>query len=160
MLHTRGNRIERIERRIDELRDRADGLLERELELAARLAERGDAEGWMAARRARRCERALTKLRERRAELAETQIQSIMRALQEQSQRTRERLDAELERLAPIEQDWERLREAFEALDEAAGTPALRELASSLHGALAIPEFPVREREGYAKPFPQSAVVF
>jgi chromosome segregation ATPase len=156
MLLRRRDGIHRIEVRIERLTKRAEGLLEDEQQTDVRLRELRQA----GRRRAKRYERRLSKLRARREVLVEDGIRSILLALQDQAHDTRERLDRELERLAPIEAEWERLRETFDALEAAVDSPALEELAARWKGALAIPEFPVREREGYAKPFPQSAVVF
>jgi hypothetical protein len=83
-----------------------------------------------------------------------------MIALQEQARRTRDRLDRELDRLAPVEEEWERLRTTFDTLEVAVQTPALESLADHWHGVLEIPEFPVREHEGYAKPFPEQVLLF
>lgn len=165
LLRNRRDRIDRIAIRVTRLRDRAADLLAREQAL------RGTLEGATdhprrrlgAARTTRWANRArgrLDRLAEERAEFVQEELRSIMVALEEQSRRTRERLDQELGRLAPVQEEWERLRSIFDALESAVGTPAFEPLAGHLDGTLRIPEFPVREREGYCKPFPQGAVVF
>lgn len=108
----------------------------------------------------RRAERAAEELRAKRESLVEGELLTIMLALEKQSRRTRERLDEELERLAPVEQEWERLRSTFDALETAVTTPALEELAGQWRGELQIPEFPVTEREGYPRPFPAHTLLF
>jgi hypothetical protein len=113
-----------------------------------------------ALRRAERAERAAEELKAKRESLVEGELLTIMLALEKQSRRTRERLDEELERLAPVEEEWERLRSTFDALETAVTTPALEELAGQWRGGLQIPEFPVREREGYPKPFPAHTLLF
>ncbi|MFL5823575.1 MAG: hypothetical protein ACJ764_09055 [Solirubrobacteraceae bacterium] len=168
MLHLRQNHIDRIDSSIETLEQRASRLLEREEETAreVRLLQRAcdEAHGWvraMTARRALRRRRArLGALQARRRALVDGQIRSIMFALQQESQRTRDELDRQLERLAPIEEQWERLRSTFDALEAALRNPAFVSLAEHWQGQLEIPEFPVARRDGYAKPFPQHALLF
>jgi chromosome segregation ATPase len=166
LVSNRRDRIDRIEARIGRLRKRACKLLEREQRARAGLEEllttypSGRLRRSRHARLQERSEKRLESLRERRERLIEEEVQSILKALQDQSQRTRERLDRELRRLAPIEAEWDRLRGTFDDLDESLAEPALAQLGSRWRGELQIPEFPVREHEGYPKPFPQGAVVF
>ncbi len=168
LLRNRRDRIARIDQKIGRMRDRATKLLEREQKSASRIEELRLAEQQPAGRvrvaRLSRAERRATRRLERfqaeRQELVERELDRIMSALDAQSRRTRIRLDRELERLAPVQEEWERLRTTFEALGEAVNTPALEQSAASLNGCLKIPEFPVQERDGYVKPFPHSAMVF
>ncbi len=83
-----------------------------------------------------------------------------MLTLEEQSRRTRGRLDRELARLDPVHAEWDRLAEAFASVEAAIGTPAVAELAGQWRGALEIPGFPVHELEGYLRPFPHGALLF
>jgi len=160
--------IERIERRIAQLRERAAALLALEEAAEERLgALREQAQQpagrIRAARRTRaalRAERRLAAVREERAQLVEDEVRAIMLSLREESSRTRGRLDRELERMAPLQREWERLRAMFDALESALETPALSELAGQWHGALQIPDFPVTEEQGYIKPFPPRAILF
>ncbi len=160
--------IARIDVRIERLGERAGRLLEREQELEGRIAEwRAAAErpGGRLVRRRReralgRTQSRLEAVRGERTELVEAEIRTIMRSLQEQSQRTRLRLDRELGRLEPVEAQWEQMRRTFGSLEALAATPAVNQLAGDWCVDLGIPEFPVREREGYEKPFPQGALVF
>ena len=140
LIRHRRDRIDRIEGRVARLHKRAARLLERE----------GKA----------RSDRRLQKLRARRERLVEGEVRAILVGLQEQAQRTRLRLDRELSRLAPIEREWERLGQVFDELDSVLGEPAVEQLGSRWRGGLEIPEFPVREREEYIKPFPPGAIVF
>ena len=71
-----------------------------------------------------------------------------------------ELLDQQLERLAPLEGEWERLRSAFGSIEAAVAAPALEQVECQWRGALEIPEFPVRENSGYDKPFPHRALLF
>jgi chromosome segregation ATPase len=153
-VHLRGRRIDRIERRIARLGKRADALVARERRTEERLA-RGGCTGAQ-----RRAERRIERLREQRAKLAVAEVRAIMLILQSESSRTRERLDRELARLTPLEQEWERLRSMFDALEQAIARPALDELTGQWQGALAIPDFPVTEQTGYIKPFPPKAILF
>lgn len=160
--------LDRISGRIGRLTDRAIALLEREQAVSSTLDElrrsahhcRGRWRTRRVTRAIARAERRLAKLRASRTSLAEAETRTIMLELQDQSHRTRERLDRALERLSPVEAEWERLRTTFGALETALATPALEQLTGHWQGGLQIPEFPIREREGYAKPFPHSAVVF
>ncbi len=160
--------MDRIEARIDRLDELASDLLEREQAALAEVEEvrraRGQAGGRLRTarlgRRLRRAQRRAEQLRTRREGLVDGELRSIMLALERQSRRTRDRLDRELERLAPLQQEWERLRSAFDALESTMAAPALEELAAHWRGALEIPEFPVSEHEGYARPFPQRALLF
>jgi len=162
----RRNGIERIERKIARLSERASRLLEREEQTEARLGELRNAApaGRLhAARRDRalgRAERRLANLRGERTQLVEVEIRAIMLSLRDESSRTRERLDRQLERMAPLEHEWERLRSMFDALEEAIDTPAVTDLARQWKGALEIPDFPVSEEQGYIKPFPPRAILF
>jgi DNA repair exonuclease SbcCD ATPase subunit len=162
----RRNGIERIERRIARLRERAAEQLEHEQRTEARLEElRGAASAGRlrTARRARalaRAQRRLETLRAERTQLVANEVRAIMLSLRDQSSRTRERLDRQLERMAPLEREWERLRSMFGTLEETLGTPALDGLAVHFQGALEIPEFPVTEQQGYVKPFPPKAILF
>jgi chromosome segregation ATPase len=162
----RRNGIERIERRIARLRERAAEQLEQEQHTEARLEElRGvpPAGRLRAARRRRalaRAQRRLDTLRSERGRLVGAEVRAIMLSLRDQSSRTRGRLDRQLERMAPLEREWERLRSMFDTLEETLGTPALDGLAAHFQGALEIPEFPVSEQQGYVKPFPPKAILF
>lgn len=162
----RRNGIERIERRIERLRARASELLDQEEQAEARLGQLRNAtpSGRLrAARRDRalaRAERRLAKLRDERSGLVEAEIRAIMLSLRQESSRTRERLDRQLDRLIPLEQEWERLRSMFDALGQAIETPAVTDLARQWQGALEIPDFPVTEEQGYIKPFPPRAILF
>jgi len=163
---SRRNGIERIERRIERLSARAAELLEEEVQAESRVGQlRNDSPSGRlrAARRDRalgRAERHLAKLRDERAGLVEAEIRAIMLSLRQESSRTRERLDRQLERLAPLEQEWERLRSMFDALGQAIETPAVTDLARQWQGGLEIPDFPVTEEQGYIKPFPPRAILF
>lgn len=160
--------IESIEDRIVRLGERACELHEREQAGMVELEDlRQSSTSELGRLQRRRHERALHRgerrveaLREKRHDLVQEELRSIMLSLEKQSHRTRERLDRELDRLAPVEEEWERLRGAFEALDGAVGIPALAELAGQWRGALKIPEFPVSQRSDYAKPFPEGALLF
>lgn len=149
-----GGRIERIEERISKLQGRAERMLAREQRLEARLAAA------RSPRVERRAGRRLARVRAERQKLVTGEVRAIMLALKEQSVRTRERLDRELERLVPLEREWERLRSMFDALDHAIAAPALDELTGQWRGELAIPDFPVSEDKGYIKPFPPKAILF
>ena len=167
-LHHRPRSIDRISDRVERLGERAANVLAREEHMIARLEELRSTERQptgrlRCARRARaikRATRSLERLRAKRAAFVQKEIHSIMSALQEQSRRTRERLDRELDRLLPIEAEWERLRSTFDALEAVVRQPAVEALAGQWKGVLSIPDFPVHEREGYAKPFPQQALMF
>jgi hypothetical protein len=159
--------IHRIEVRIDALGERARDLLLDEQQALAKLDElqgreapHGRVRRVRHARAIRRAERRVQQLRSTRELLVGKELDAIMFALERQSRRTRERLDRELDRLAPVEAEWERLRCAFDLLEVAVATPAIEHLAGQWSGMLEIPEFPVREQEGYAKPFPQGALLF
>jgi DNA repair exonuclease SbcCD ATPase subunit len=158
--------IDRIQTRIDHLTNQAAALLAQEQDAAARIdtLKKTDPAGRIRATRHRRTVRRaraeLDRLQADRRLLVEHELRRIMLALDKQSRRTRERLDDELERLAPIEQEWERLRGAFEALEQAVSAPAIEHLAGHWSGELEFPEFPVREREGYARPVPPHALLF
>jgi chromosome segregation ATPase len=168
VLRPRRHHIDHIERRISRLDQRASRLLEQERETEVELVtlrrELNDVGPRLRAARARRAiqrrEQRLERLQAGRRELVHDQIRWIMFALQEQAQRTRDELDRELERLAPVQEQWERLRETFDALEAAIRRPALVSLAEQWQGQLEIPEFPLAERSGYAKPFPQHALIF
>jgi hypothetical protein len=171
----RKHQIDRIQSRIDRLGGQAAELLAREEAALTKVHDLREtetgADGAAPARAGRlrsvrrnralrRAERAAEELRTKREAMAEGELLMIMLALEKQSRRTRERLDEELERLAPIEEEWERLRSTFDALETAVTTPALEALAGQWRGELQIPEFPVREREGYPRPFPARALLF
>lgn len=168
VLPSRRSRIERIELRIERLAQKASDLLARERradEDVARLQRTADeASGWIrtwrTGRALRRRRVRLERLRAQRRELVDGQIRTIMFALQEQSQRTRDELDRQLERLAPVQEQWERLRATFDALEETMAGPAFASLAEHWRGQLEIPEFPLAQRGGYAKPFPKHALLF
>ena len=95
-----------------------------------------------------------------RRELVQDQVRWILVALQEQAQLTRDELDRQLDRLAPVQERWERLRATFDALESTISGPAFASLADQWQGQLEIPEFPLAQRAGYAKPFPQQALIF
>jgi hypothetical protein len=177
----RGDRIGRIEDRITALGERATELLRREHTATRRLEDLRRVSDDRTARSVRpspspsprrrrrrrsgeraraRAEHELARLRARRQELVQGELRSIMLALEQQSRRTRDRLDRELERLRPVEEEWDGLRGAFKTLGATIATPAIEELAGQWRGALEIPEFPVHEQEGYAKPFPHGALLF
>ena len=149
-----GRRIEKIERRITRLSRRAEKLFARQLRAEQRVAD--------ALRPAseRRAQRRLERLRARREQLVQSEIRSIMLALKDESHRTRERLDRELQRMAPLELEWERLRSMFDTLEATLCKPALDQLTVQWRGGLAIPDFPVTEQTGYIKPFPPKAILF
>jgi hypothetical protein len=107
-----------------------------------------------------RAERRLEALRTRRCEIVQGEVRAIMLSLRDQSARTRQRLDRELERMAPLEREWERLRSMFEALERTLEDPGVEDLAGHWRGTLEIPDFPVTERQGYIKPFPPRAILF
>lgn len=153
----RRNGIERIQHRVLRLGERAAGLHEREQRAAERLAAHREAGH---ARRTARSQRRLERLRAERERLAEREIRAILLLLREQSGRTRQRLDRELERLTPLQEEWERLRGIFSSLDETIAAPALEPLAAQWRGDLEIPDFPVHENQGYVKPFPSCAILF
>ena len=111
-------------------------------------------------RRLRRRRARLEDLRSKRRELVDGQIRGIMFALQDESRRAREELDRQLERLVPVQEHWERLRATFDTLEETMGGAAFATLTDQWRGQLEIPEFPVAQRSGYAKPFPQHALLF
>lgn len=161
-------RTSRIERQIDYFRERSTDLLRREQAAATALEQRRSAASQPAGRlrrrlRARAAGRAEQRLRRRgeeREAYVEQELRAIMLTLEEQARRTRRHLDRELERLVPVQAEWERLGEAFTALQAAVATPAVESLAGQWNGRLEIPEFPVHEREGYLKPFPHGALLF
>ena len=158
--------VGRIERQIADFRDRATDLLRREQTLRAEVARlETDRPGsrLRERRRARtlaRAEARVQRLYDEREMFVEQGLRAIMLTLEEQSRRTRERLDRELERLVPVQSEWERLGEAFVALEGAVATPAVEPLAGQWQGSFEIPAFPVQEREGYLRPFPHRAVLF
>jgi chromosome segregation ATPase len=164
----RSDHIARIEREIEEFREQATNLLRREHAAHVRLGRlnaaarepHGRLRASRNARALRRAHRRLQELSDRREAFVEQGLRAIMLTLAEQSQRTRDRLDRELERLSPVQSEWERLRGAFSALEAAVATPAVEELAGQWRGRLEIPDFPVEEREGYLKPFPHGALLF
>lgn len=167
-LLNRSDRIDQIEARIERLTEAAADLLARErealAELEARRARTAAENGRFGARRRQRAvSRAahrLEHLRAARAELTQAELEAIVSALHEQSRRTRSRLDQELMRLAPVQAEWERLRGTFHTLAEAVAGPALEPVADRLPHELEVPEFPLAERDRYAKPFPEQALVF
>lgn len=163
----RRHRLKRIEARIGALGERAAELLECEQRSRQRLeelrAKRDDGGRLRRARHGRalqRYQQQLERHEEERRRLVEAEMRSIMLLLQEQSSKTRERLDRELQRLTPLEEEWERIRAMFGALEETVSTPALEELAGAWRGELEIPAFPVHEQKGYIKPFPRQAILF
>jgi DNA repair exonuclease SbcCD ATPase subunit len=162
----RKQRIDKIEARIDRLNDTAAELLEREQATAIKLEDyrRSEPTGRLSATRHRRAltkaEAKLERLKTERAQLIERELNGIMVELELQARRTRERLDEELERLVPVQEEWERLRGTFSTLEHAVATPAIEKLAGQWSSGLQIPEFPVQEREGYARPFPAGALLF
>ena len=168
MLHLRARHIHRIESSIERLDERASELLAREEQTVEAIhllereqdAERGRIRAMWTRRAMRRRLARLGALRDRRRRLVDGELRSIMFALQEESKRTRDELDRQLERLAPIESQWERLRSTFDTLEETIHRPAISSLAEQWQGQLEIPEFPVARRDGYAKPFPKHAVLF
>lgn len=95
-----------------------------------------------------------------RHQLVHDQIRWILFALQAQAQHTRDELDRQLDRLAPVQERWERLRATFDALESTISGPAFASLADQWQGQLEIPEFPLAQRAGYTKPFPQHALIF
>jgi hypothetical protein len=167
LLHRRDH-IDRIDRRIGRLRDRAAKLLEREQQARSRADELeaaaqqpvGRIRRSRRSRRLRRRQVRAERLRARREQLVQDEIREVLLALQDQSQRTRLRLDQELSRLEPVQAEWERIREVFDSLEAAVATPAVEQPASQWAGQFQIPDFPVREQDGYPRPFPQRAMVF
>jgi hypothetical protein len=164
----RRDRIVRIEVRIARLGQHAGELLEAEQELERRLRELREATDRPAgrlrrariARSERHAERRLRSVRDEREALVEDELGWIMRSLQQQSQRTRMRLDRELGRLEPVQAEWEQMRRTFGTLEQVVASAAIQQLAGQLSGELGIPEFPVREHDGYERPFPHGALVF
>jgi chromosome segregation ATPase len=163
----RSDRIRRIERQIADFRDQATELLRREEALRAKVAQLEERESrggrFRARRRARALARAEAQLEhacDRRQAFVEQELRAIMLTLEEQSRSTREWLDRELERLVPVQSEWERLGEAFLAFEAAVATPAVESWAGQWQGRFEIPEFPVHEREGYLRPFPHRALLF
>jgi chromosome segregation ATPase len=160
------DRIDRIEREIREFQERATELLRRERAAQARVQQLkaderdGRMRSALHARALRRAQERAWALSGQREAFVEQGLRAIVLTLDEQARRTRDRLDRELERLLPVQEDWERLRSAFDALEAAVATPAVEELAGQWRGKLEIPEFPVPEREGYLKPFPHGALLF
>jgi hypothetical protein len=168
-LSPRRDRLARIERDIAAFQERSTDLLRREQSAEARLRDleakrAGGTRGRLGrARQTRalaRAEARAQRCRDEREAFVEQDLRAIMLTLEEQSRRTRERLDHELERLLPVQAEWERLRGAFGAVEAAIATPAVESLAGHWRGALEIPDFPVQEREGYLKPFPRGALLF
>lgn len=158
--------IEKIEARIGRLNATAAELLEREQATAAHLEDHRQTTptGRLKAARHRRAlskaETKLERLKTEREQLVERELNAIMVALELQARKTRDRLDEELERLVPVQEEWEQLRETFGALENTVATPAIGQLAGQWTGQLQIPEFPVEEREGYARPFPTGTLLF
>jgi chromosome segregation ATPase len=165
---SRRTRIVQIEHRIARLDQQAAGLLQRERQTAEEvsvLRESLDETGpRIRSRRTRRAlgrqEARLGRLEAERRELVHDQIRWILFALQEQAQHTRDELDRQLDRLAPVQEQWERLRATFDALEQAISGPAFASLADHWQGQLEIPEFPLAQHAGYSKPFPQHALIF
>ena len=157
-----------IEHRIARLQEQAARLLDRERETAQEVVTLqrvldGMGPGIRASRTGRTLRRRnaqLARLTEQRQALVQDQIRWILFALQEQAQRTRDELDRQLDRLAPVQEQWERLRGTFDALEATIQGPALASLTEQWQGQLEIPEFPLAQRAGYAKPFPQHALLF
>lgn len=157
-----------IEHRIARLEEQAARLLERERTTSERIANLQRTVGQAgsrikihrAQRALRREEIRLAELQEQRRRLVHDQIRGILFALQEQAQHTRNQLDRQLDRLAPVQEEWERLRATFNALEAAIRAPAFAALAEQWQGQLEIPEFPLAQRAGYTKPFPQHALLF
>jgi SMC interacting uncharacterized protein involved in chromosome segregation len=168
MLPPRRSQIGRIEQRIKRLDARAADLLageNRAVKTVTALRQDLDAtSGALLAmrkgRRLRRRQSRLERLRSKRSGLVDRQLRVIMFALQDESRRTRDELDRELARLVPVQERWERLRATFDALEATMDRPAFAALADQWRGQLEIPEFPVAQRGGYAKPFPQGALLF
>jgi len=164
----RRNHIGRIEHRIERLDARAAELLAGEKQAADDVAAltrdldltNRSLVAMRMRRRLRRRQSRLARLRTQRRGLVDCQLRVIMFALQEESRRTRADLDRELARLAPVQEHWERLRATFDTLETTMDHPAFAALADQWRGQLEIPEFPVAQRGGYAKPFPQSALLF
>jgi chromosome segregation ATPase len=165
---SRRTRIVQIEHRIARLDREAAGLLQRERQAAEEVAVlRGSLDEIGPRIRALRTRRALGRQQARlgrltaqRRELVHAQIRWILFALQEQAQHTRNELDRQLDRLAPVQERWERLRTTFDALESTISGPAFASLADHWQGQLEIPEFPLAQDAGYAKPFPQQALIF
>ena len=165
---SRRTRIVQIEHRITRLDQQADRLLRRERQLAERVSELSDSLNEVGPRlRAGRTRRALqrhearlARLQAKRRELVQVQIRWILFALQDQAQSTRDELDRQLDRLAPVQERWERLRATFDTLESTISGPAFASLADQWQGQLEIPEFPLAQHAGYAKPFPQRALIF
>jgi chromosome segregation ATPase len=164
----RRTRIVQIEHRITRLDQQAARLLERERQTADEVvrlrAAHDETASGLRVRRTRRAlrrqESRLAKLGAQRQELVRDQIRWIMFALKGQAQRTRDELDRQLDRLAPVQEQWERLRATFDVLESTISGPAFTSLAEQLRGQLDIPEFPLAQQSGYAKPFPQHALLF
>jgi chromosome segregation ATPase len=167
-VRSRRTRIVQIEHRIARLGQQAARLLDRErrtAEQVAALRHSLDETGpRFRARRTRRAlgrqEALLGRLEAQRRQLVHDQIRWILFALQAQAQHTRDELDRQLDRLAPVQEEWERLRATFDALESTISGPAFASLADQWQGQLEIPEFPLAQHAGYAKPFPQHALIF
>jgi chromosome segregation ATPase len=165
---SRRTRIVQIEHRIAQLDQQAARLLERERQTAEEVrALRRSLDETGPRLRARRGRRALARQEDRlvrlgtqRRELVHDQLRWILFALQEQAQHTRDELDRQLDRLAPVQDQWERLRATFDVLESTISGPAFASLAEQWQGQLEIPEFPLAQQSGYAKPFPQHALLF
>jgi chromosome segregation ATPase len=165
---SRRTRIVHIEHRIARLDQQAARLMQREHKTAEEVSvlrqsldDRGPR---IRARRNRRAiqrqEARLGRLRTQRRELVQDQIRWILFALQEQAQHTRDELDRQLDRMAPVQEQWERLRATFDSLEQTISGPAFVSLADQWQGQLEIPEFPLAQRAGYSKPFPRHALIF
>ncbi len=165
---SRRTRIVKIERRIARLGQQAARLLERERQTAEEVSVLRQSLNEIGPRlRARRTRRALARqeallrrLEAQRRQLVHDQIRWILFALQAQAQHTRDELDRQLDRLVPVQEQWERLRATFHALESTISAPAFTSLAEHWRGQLEIPEFPLAEVAGYAKPFPKQALIF
>jgi hypothetical protein len=164
----RPSHIGRIERKITRLDERATHLLSSELQAADDVAlfqrdldDLGESiRAMRMRRRLRRRQARLGRLACKRRALVDEQMRVIMFALQDESRRTRDQLDRQLERLVPVQEHWERLRATFDTLEETMDHPAIATLTEQWRGLLEIPEFPVAQQDGYARPFPQHALLF
>lgn len=159
-------RLDRIQTRIARLSDRARALQERERDARAAAERLGDGaqdpprRSVLDRHRLGRAQRRLETTSERRRQLVEAEFTAIMRDLAAEAERTRTELDRALAGLAPLAARWEEIERTFGVLDEACAGPELVSFVGSWRGALDVPEFPVREAEGYVKPFPARAFVF
>jgi chromosome segregation ATPase len=154
------SKLDRVQKRIARLAQRARALEERETAARAEVERLQGRRGPFAARRLARAQRRATKAAEQRHALVTEEFTAIMRTLHEEAKRMRAALDRALAPLASLAMDWGQIEKTFELLDEATGAPELKCYVGEHRGRLVVPEFPVREATGYVTPFPSDAFVF